>query len=114
MEMRELVRFFTLTVERIKATGEVFADKKIQRVHFNPEAGITPKEKQVIAAQLNGAYTRSLTIQKIIAAKQELQLQGKKITNRAVARVIQMDEKTVGKYMDATQVDMDYEVSLWN
>jgi hypothetical protein len=114
MDMRELVRFFTLTVERIKSTGEVYVDKNIQRVHFNPSAGIMPKEKQVIAAQLNGAYARSLTIDKIISAKQELELQGKKITNRAVARIIQMDEKTVGKYINAAPVDMDYEVSLWN
>jgi len=114
MEMRELVRFFTLTVERIKSTGEVYVDKNTQRVHFNPSAGITPKEKQVIAAQLNGAYARSLTIQKIITARQELQLQGKRITNRAVARIIQMDEKTVGKYINAAPVNMDYEVSLWN
>lgn len=112
--MRELVRFFTLTIERIKSIGEVYAEKNIQRVHFNPAAGITPKEKQVIAAQLNGAYARSLTIQKIITAKQELELQGEKITNRAVVRVIQMDEKTVGKYINASPVDMDYEVSLWN
>ncbi|MCA6471257.1 MAG: hypothetical protein IM591_12800 [Chitinophagaceae bacterium] len=114
MEMRELVRFFSLTVEKIKSTGEVFVEKNIQRVHFNPAERITPKEKQIIAAQLNGAYTKSLTIDKIVAAKIELERQGTKITNRAIARVIQMDEKTVGKYINSSPIDMDYEVSLWN
>jgi hypothetical protein len=92
----------------------VFVEKNIQRVHFNPAERITPKEKQIIAAHLNGAYTKSITIGKINAAKIELERQGTKITNRAIARVIQMDEKTVGKYINSSPIDMDYEVSLWN
>jgi VirE N-terminal domain len=114
MEMRELVRFFNSVIDKIRTTGEVFPDPFIKRVHFNPAAEISSKEKQFIAAQLNGAYARSITINKIIVAKQELRLQGKKITNRAVARIIRMDEKTVGKYINAAPIDMEYEVSLWN
>ena len=114
MGTRELVRFFNSVINTIKTTGEVFAEPFTKRVHFNPAAGISAKEKQVIAAQLNGAYQRSVTIEKIICAKQELELQGNKITNRAVARMIQMDEKTVGKYINTAPVDMDCEVSLWN
>lgn len=114
MGTKELSRFFTSVINTIKSTGEVYAEPFTKRVHFNPAAGISAKEKQVIAAQLNGAYQRSVTIEKIISAKQELELQGKKITNRAVARMIQMDEKTVGKYINTAPVDIDYEVSLWN
>lgn len=114
METRELVRSFTSVINTIKSTGQVFPEQETKRVHFNPSAGIPAKQKQAIAAHLNGAYTRSITINKIISAKQELERQGKRITNRAVARLIEMDEKTVGKYINAAPIDMVYEVSLWN
>jgi len=39
---------------------------------------------------------------------------GKKITNRAIAKMIQMDISTVGKRIKDEPVDMDYEVSLCN
>ena len=108
------MRFFNSVIDKIRTTGEVFPETFIKRVHFNPATEISSKEKHTIAVQLNGIYQRSVTINKIIAAKQELHLQGKKMTNRAVARIIQMDEKTVGKYINAAPIDMDYEVSLWN
>lgn len=114
METRELARTFTSVISTIKSTGQIFPEQDTKRVHFNPAAGISAKEKQVIAAHLNGAYTRSITINKIISAKQELERQGKRITNRAVARLIEMDEKTVGKYINAAPIDMGHEVSLWN
>lgn len=114
MEVRELVRFFTAVVTEIKRSGEVYPAPFIKRIHFNPEAGVPPKEKIRIAAQLNGAYCRYNTINKISQARLELERQGKKVTNRSLAAHANLSVKTVGKYINCIPIDMNYEVSLWN
>jgi hypothetical protein len=70
--------------------------------------------KETISKSLNGAFERNNTINKIKHAKKQLELEGKKITNRAIAKFIGMDVSTVGKRIKDDPVDMDYEVSMWN
>jgi hypothetical protein len=116
--MNELARFFTSVYETIQSTGKVFAEPKIKRVHFNPDNEIIQKsrwkERESIAKYLNGLYRRSITINKIQAAKLELEQQGLKVTNRAIARITAMDEGTVRLRIKDKSIDMDYEVSLIN
>jgi len=114
MEVRELVRFFTAVVTQIKRSGQLYPAPSVKRVHFNPEAALTPKEKIRIAAQLNSAYIRSQNIDKITQARLEFERQGKKVTNRSVAALTNLSVKTVGKYINCTPIDMNYEVSRWN
>ena len=115
MEVKELSRFFTFVISKIKETGKINVKTQKRWVHWNQEnKEVTSKEKLKIAKALNGAFKRHTTINKIQEAKKQLELEGKKITNRAIAKMIQMDISTVGKRINDEPVDMDYEVSLWN
>jgi hypothetical protein len=115
MEVKELSRFFTFVIGKIKETGKINVKTQNRWVHWNQEnKGLTSKEKLKIAKALTGAFKRHTTINKIQEAKKQLELEGKKITNRAIANMIQMDISTVGKRINDEPVDMDYEVSLWN
>ena len=58
--------------------------------------------------------TYKTTINKIQQAKKQLELDGKKITNRAITKLIEMDVSNVGKRIKDKPVDMEFEVSLWN
>ena len=115
MDMKELRRMFNSVIDKIKETGVFHIEPKIRRVHWNlNNKELTGKIKETIAKSLNGAFERHTTINKIQQAKKQLELEGKKITNRAIAKMIQMDISTVGKRIKDEPVDMDYEVSLWN
>lgn len=66
-------------------TGYVKYSALIRIVHFNSAAVLSKKEKKLIASQLNEAeYIRSATIDKITAAKIELEMQGTKVMKKAV------------------------------
>ena len=118
MGMNELVRFFTSVYETIQSTGKVHAEPRIKRVHFNPDNEISQKgrwkERESIAKYLNGLYRRSITINKIQAAKLELEQKGLKVTNRAIARITELDEGTIRLRIMDNPIDMDDEVSLIN
>lgn len=115
MEVKELSRFFTFIISKIIKTGKINVRPKKRWVHWNKEnKELTSQEKLKIAKVLTGAFERHTTINKIQEAKKQLELEGKKITNRAIAKMIQMDVSTVGKRIKDKPVDMDYEVSLWN
>jgi hypothetical protein len=115
MEVKELSRFFTFVISKIIKTGKINVKPKKRWVHWNKEnKELTSQEKLKIAKVLTGAFERHTTINKIQEAKKQLELEGKKITNRAIAKMIQMDVSTVGKRIKDKPVDMDYEVSLWN
>ncbi len=115
MEVKELSRFFTFVISKIIKTGKINVKSKKRWVHWNKEnKELTSQEKLKIAKVLTGAFERHNTINKIQEAKKQLELDGKKITNRAIAKLIEMDVSTVGKRIKDEPVDMDYEVSLWN
>ena len=115
MEVKELSRFFTFVISKIIKTGKINVKSKKRWVHWNKEnKELTSQEKLKIAKVLTGAFERHTTINKIQEAKKQLELDGKKITNRAIAKLIEMDVSTVGKRIKDEPVDMDYEVSLWN
>lgn len=115
MEVKELSRFFTYVISKIKESGKINVKPKKRWIHWNKEnKELTSHEKLKIAKALTGAFERHTTINKIQEAKKQLELDGKKITNRAIAKMIQMDVSTVGKRIKDEPVDMNYEVSLWN
>lgn len=115
MEVKELSRFFTFVISKIKESGKINVKPKKRWIHWNKEnKELTSQEKLKIAKVLTGAFERHTTINKIQEAKKQLEIEGKKITNRAIAKMIQMDVSTVGKRIKDEPVDMNYEVSLWN
>ena len=106
---------FNSVIDKIKETGVFHVEPKHRRVHWNlNNKELTSKMKETIAKSLNGAFERQNTINKILLAKKQLEMNGKKITNRAIAKMIEMDVSTVGNRIKDDPVDMDYEVSMWN
>ena len=111
-EIKNTQSNFQNTSDISDITIELFQNKITELIEENKE--LTSQEKLKIAKVLTGAFERHTTINKIQEAKKQLELEGKKITNRAIAKMIQMDVSTVGKRIKDEPVDMDYEVSLWN
>ncbi len=115
IEVRELSRFFTHVISRIKETGKINIKTKKRWIHWNLEnRSLSSQEKVRIARVLTGAYTRKINIEKITSAKIELRLMDKKETIKAIAELTNLDPGTVSKRINDKPVDMDYEVSLWN
>jgi len=114
MDFKELWRFFNSVWDQIKKTGDVIVAKTIKRVHFNPAANLTAKQKLTIAANINAVYKRHLSIQKINDAKEHLLKLNQRITNSAIAKYAGISTKTVSRYFKMDSVDMVYELSLWN
>jgi hypothetical protein len=115
MEVRELSRFFTHVISRIKETGKINIKTKKRWIHWNLEnSSLSSQEKVRIARVLTGAHTRKINIEKINSAKIELRLMGKKETIKAIAELTNLDPGTVSKRINDKPIDMDYEVSLWN
>lgn len=115
MEVKELSRFFTFVIGKIKETGKVNIKPQKRWVHWNQEnKELTSQEKIRIAKILTGAYKRKNTIAKIHGAIQELEFKAKKVTIKAISDLTGLDPGTVCKRLKDEPVDMDYEVSLWN
>lgn len=115
MEVKELSRFFTFVIGKIKETGKVNIKPQKRWVHWNQEnKELTSQEKIRIAKILTGAYKRKNSIAKIHGAIQELEFKAKKVTIKAISDLTGLDPGTVCKRLKDEPVDMDYEVSLWN
>jgi hypothetical protein len=115
MDVRELNRFFTHVIGRIKETGKINIKTKKRWIHWNLEnRSLSSQEKGRIARELTSANTRKTNIEKIASAKIKLELTGRKVTQKAIAELTGLDPGTVSKRINDKPIDMDYEVSLRN
>jgi hypothetical protein len=110
----ELVKLFDFVYDTIKSTGVVHARTKVKYVHFNKFYRITQNEKKRISNLLNGQFRRYKTINKIIAAKQELTTAGTKITQKQVSQLSGLSLKTVQTHFNSEPIDMDEVISNIN
>jgi hypothetical protein len=110
----ELVKLFDFVYDTIKTTGVVHAKTKVKYVHFNKFHRITQNEKKRISNLLNGSYRKYKTINKIIAAKQELTTSGTKITQKQVSQLSGLSLKTVQTHFNSEPIDMDEVISNIN
>jgi hypothetical protein len=110
----ELVKLFDFVYDTIKSTGVVRARTKVKYLHFNKFHRITQNEKKRISNLLNGSYRKYKTINKIIAAKQELTTAGTKITQKQVSQITGLSIKTVQTHFSSEPIDMDEVISNIN
>jgi outer membrane protein assembly factor BamA len=114
MEFRELVRLFVHIIDITKNEGYRFEHIKVKNFHLNPDAKIDRDIKKNICNVLNGKMTVNTSINKIQQAKEQLQQEGKKITQVEVARVCGLSLKTVKNHYKKTPVDIEELVEIFN
>lgn len=106
MEEKELHRLCQLHFDNITADDLVEFPTRIKSIHFNPDAGISSKEKVQIANYLNAAKRKSESIDKIIKAKQQLQSKSQEVTKKEVQRITNLSYPTVLRYFDAAPIEI--------
>lgn len=108
MIRRTLIRLFDYVYQSIK-NDEEYQFKKLgkKKIHFNQDFILTKTEKKKIIEQIKGLFRKNLTIARIIEAKQTLQSQGLKITQKAISEVSGIPLRTVKRYY---RVDQPYEI----
>jgi len=114
MEKREFVRLFNTIISGIKENGISMVKGKIKYVHFNPECNLTKKEKTEVANYLNGCKRKNDSIDKIINAKTELEVQGLRITQRRIAEISGLSLKTVQTQFNSRPIDIAEVVEMIN
>ena len=114
MDRKEFIRFFNLTYNTIKRTGVTNHQHFTKFVHFNPDCGISTKDKIKVSNTLNGYHRRNISIQKIQAAKGELEQRGLKLTQKNIAECSGLSAKTVRAHFNSPLIDMDEMVKLIN
>lgn len=114
MDKRELRRLFDAVFDGINNSGLSYVNKEIKYVHFNPDCRLSKAERIEIANTLNGARRKNQTIQKIISAKQKLENQGKKVTQKRIAEIAKLSPKTVRSHLNSELIDIDELVQMIN
>jgi Fic family protein len=75
---------------------------------------VSKAEKIEISNTLNGARRKNQTIQKIISARQELENQGRKVTQKRIAEIAKLSPKTVRAHLNSELIDIDELVQMIN
>ena len=106
MESSELKRLFEFLFYNIEPEDLAEFRTRIKSVHFNPSAIIGKEEKIQIANYLNATKRKAESINKIIAAKNELIANGKNVTKTKVQEISKLSYPTVLKYFDSPPIDL--------
>jgi len=114
MNIKELVRLFNFVYDTIKSTGITHHSTITKYVHFNPNYKLTGKEKSILSNTINGYFKRYTNINKIIAAKQELNSTGAKVTSKLVSKLTGLSIKTVQTHFKSEPIDMDQVILNFN
>ena len=112
--MKELVRLFNFVYDTIKSTGITHHTTITKYVHFNPGYKLSGKEKSILSNTINGYFKRYTNINKIIAAKQELNSTGAKVTSKLVSKLTGLSIKTVQTHFKSEPIDMDQVILNFN
>lgn len=111
MESKEFNRLFDFTYSITQREDYNFRLIRTKYVHFNPDCELTGDEKRNIANRLSGKRRVNSSIEKIMAAKRQLQSEGKKITKAAVSKITGLSRKTVIDHFEKDELtDIQKEV----
>ena len=94
MQSKYLYNFITRLCDKIEENG-VKIKPRIKRIHFNKESNLTKKQKQIMAAKINGTLRTNRTRETIQKAKYELGIRNMKITQKEVAEYTGLGIATV-------------------
>lgn len=64
----------------------------------------------MLAKKLTGLYKRHNNKQRVSDAIQQLESEGKKVTNVAIKKLTGMDVKTIRNHRRADEIDLDFEI----
>jgi len=107
MDSKELSRMFHSVYNGITNGDSRYVKTQIKNVHFNSTCGLSKNQKTKIANYINGAYRRSITIDKIQVAIQTIIQMGRKVTQEEVASISNLNVKTVRTHLKADRIDME-------
>ena len=85
MDSKYLYNFISRLCDNIENIGEIKIKPRIKRIHFNKNINLTKKQKQIMAAKINGTLRTNRTREIIQKAKHELGIRNMKITQKEVA-----------------------------
>lgn len=112
LDKHDLLRHFNNVVNQIHSSNIVYVNYRKRRVHFNKNCWyLTPNDKMYLAKKLTGLYKRHHNKQKIVDTIQQLELEGKKITNVAIQQITGMDVKTIRNHRKSLDIDLEFEIS---
>lgn len=94
MTSKYLYNFITRLCDKIEENG-VKIKPRLKRIHFNKESNLTKKQKQIMAAKINGKLRTNRTIETIQNAKYELGIRNMKITQKEVVKYTGLSIATV-------------------
>ena len=95
MNSKYLYNFVTRLCDYIEKTGEIRIKTRIKKIHFNEKSKLTKKQKQSMAAKINGQLRTNKTRETIQKAKYELGIRNMKITQKSVAELTGLSIRTV-------------------
>jgi len=112
MNLRYLYNFITRLCDNIEQNGAK-VKPRIKRIHFNNESNLTKKQKQIMAAKINGKIKTNRTREIIQNAKYELAIRNEKVTQVEVVRITGLSIATVKRNWNK-QIDkvIDVEVPI--
>lgn len=110
MNNQYLYNFISRLCNNIESYGEIRIKPRIKRIHFNKESNLTKKQKQIMAAQINGTLRTNRTREIIQNAKYELGIRNMKITQKEVAQYTGLSIATVKRNWTPEKKEISIEI----
>lgn len=113
MKKEDLLRHFNNVVDEIHKTKMVSVNYKTRRIHWNKNCQFLKSiDKETIAKRLVGLHTRHKNQLLIIDAVEQLEKEGKKVTNKSIKEITGKDIKTIRKYRKIPLIDLEVEIKV--
>jgi hypothetical protein len=107
------MRHFNNVVDEIHKTMMVSVNYKTRRIHWNKNCQFLKSiDKETIAKRLVGLHTRHKNQLLVIDAVEQIKIEGKKITNKAIKEITGKDIKTIRNYRDKPLIDLEVEIKV--
>jgi hypothetical protein len=109
MTSKYLYSFITRLCDKIEENG-VKIKPRVKRIHFNKDSNLTKKQKQIMAAKINGTLRTNRTRETIQKAKYELGIRNMKITQKEVAEYTGLSISTIKKNWTLDKKEISVEI----
>lgn len=115
MDKEKLENLFRFVYESIKSNPDYeFKNIRTKSVHFKSGCSKSGDEKRKIAVELNGVIRKNSSIDKIDLARQQLEAQGIKITQKKIAELSGLSIATVKRRFKEQLSDLDAIIDEYN
>lgn len=104
---KRLIEICNYAFNSIKNDDYNFSNYHIKKFHFNPKCKLSKKAKMTIVNKVNGVIKRNETINRIEAAKLELNKIGQKITAKSIQKITGISIATVKRHYKSNPINID-------